>query len=70
LSSTTWSSPGSRPGDAPRRGDGDAQYDALRRLIAWAWARARKSVIVGFKPDDPSAVLSLLRPDTFELVTL
>jgi superfamily I DNA/RNA helicase len=51
-------------------GDGDAQYDALRRLIAMGVARARKSVIVGFKPDDPSAVLSLLKPDTFELVTL
>ena len=51
-------------------GDGDAQYDALRRLIAMGVARARKSVIVGFKPDDPSAVLSLLKPNTFELVTL
>ena len=43
-------------------GDGDAQFDALRRLIAMGVARARKSVIVSFKPDDPSDVLAFSSP--------
>ncbi|GAA0490522.1 DNA helicase [Paractinoplanes deccanensis] len=51
-------------------GDGDAQLDRLRRLIAMAVGRARKSVIIGYKSDDPSTVLGLLKPDTYELVTL
>ena len=51
-------------------GEGDAQFDALRRLIAMGVGRARKSVIIGYKPDDPSEVLSLLKPDTYELVIL
>lgn len=51
-------------------GEGDAQFDALRRLIAMGVGRARKSVTIGYKPDDPSAVLSLLDPATYELVKL
>jgi superfamily I DNA/RNA helicase len=51
-------------------GEGDTQFDALRRLIAMAVGRARKSIIIGYKPGDPSAVLSLLKPGTYELVTL
>jgi superfamily I DNA/RNA helicase len=50
-------------------GEGDAQFDALRRLLAMGVARARTSVMVGFKPDDPSDVLGLLKPGTYELVT-
>jgi len=50
--------------------DGDAQLDRLRRLIAMGVGRARSSLIVGYKPDDPSTVLSLLKPETYELVTL
>jgi superfamily I DNA/RNA helicase len=50
--------------------EGDAQFDALRRLIAMGVGRARKSVIIGFKPDDPSAVLRTLQAGTYELVML
>jgi superfamily I DNA/RNA helicase len=50
--------------------DGDAQFDALRRLFAMGLGRARRSVTVGFKPGDPSALLNLLQPGTFELVSL
>lgn len=50
--------------------EGDGQLDALRRLIAMGVGRARKSVYIGYKPDDPSTVLSLLKPDTFRLVTV
>lgn len=49
--------------------EGDVQLDALRRLIAMGVGRARTSVYVGFKPDDPSTVLSLFKPDTYKLVT-
>lgn len=48
--------------------DGDVHLDALRRLIAMGVGRARKSVYLGFKPDDPSTVLSFLKPETFELI--
>lgn len=51
-------------------GDGDSQFNNLRRLIAMGVARARKSVVVSFKPGDPSAVLQLLEPGTFELVNV
>jgi superfamily I DNA/RNA helicase len=57
-------------GEVTPHGDeeGDVHLDALRRLIAMGVGRARKSVAIGFKPDDPSTVLSLLKPDTYELV--
>jgi len=48
--------------------EGDSQFDALRRLIAMGLGRARTSVIIGYKPGDPSAVLGLLDPDTYTLV--
>lgn len=51
-------------------GDGDAQFDGLRRLIAMGVARARTSVIISFKPDDPSDVLRLLKTGTYQLVTV
>jgi superfamily I DNA/RNA helicase len=50
--------------------EGDGQLDALRRLIAMGVGRARKSVYIGFKPDDPSTVVSLFKPDTYRLVTV
>jgi superfamily I DNA/RNA helicase len=49
-------------------GEEDGQVDALRRLIAMGLGRARKSIMIGYKPEDPSVVLSLLKPDTYELV--
>jgi superfamily I DNA/RNA helicase len=49
--------------------EGDVQLDALRRLIAMGVGRARTSVHVGFKPDDPSTVLGLFKRGTYELVT-
>jgi hypothetical protein len=32
--------------------------------------RARRSVIVGYKPGEASTLVGLLDPDTYELVTL
>lgn len=50
--------------------EGDVHLDALRRLIAMGVGRARKAVYLGYKPDDPSTVLSLLKPGTFQWVRL
>ncbi len=47
---------------------GDGQLDALRRLIAMGVGRAKKSVHIGFKPTDPSTILRLLQPGTYQLV--
>jgi superfamily I DNA/RNA helicase len=44
----------------------DTQLDNLRRLIAMGVGRARKTVMIGAKPDDPSTVLSLADPDTYD----
>jgi superfamily I DNA/RNA helicase len=44
---------------------GDASLDALRRLVAMGVARARKSVVVGFKPGEESTIISLLDPATY-----
>jgi superfamily I DNA/RNA helicase len=50
--------------------DGDVQLDGLRRLVAMGVGRARRSVMLGYKRDDPSTIVSLFKPDTYELVEL
>jgi superfamily I DNA/RNA helicase len=50
--------------------EGHAQLHALRRLVAMGVGRARKTVTIGYKTDDPSVVVGLLKPDTYELVGL
>lgn len=50
--------------------EGDVHLDSLRRLIAMGVGRARTSVHIGFKPSDPSTVLGMLKPETYELVSL
>lgn len=47
---------------------GDGQLDTVRRLVAMGVGRARKSVVLGYKGDDPSTVIGLLDPSTYELV--
>jgi superfamily I DNA/RNA helicase len=49
---------------------GDGQLDAHRRLIAMGVGRARKSVMLGYKPGEESTIVSLLDPSTYEQVTL
>ena len=49
--------------------EGDVHLDALRRLIAMGLGRARTSVHIGFKPSDPSTILGMFKPDTYQLVT-
>ena len=47
---------------------GDANLDRLRRMLAMAIGRARKSVMVGYKPGEESSLISLLNPSTYDLV--
>ena len=49
---------------------GDGQEQALRRLVAMGIGRARKSVMLGYKPVEASTILTHLDPATYELVTL
>lgn len=49
---------------------GDGQLDLLRRLVAVGVGRARKSVMLGYKPGQASTVVSLLDPATYEFVKL
>lgn len=48
--------------------DGDADLEKLRRMLAMAIGRARKSVMVGYKPGEESSLIKLLAPSTYELV--
>lgn len=48
--------------------DGDADLERLRRMLAMAIGRARKSVMIGYKPGEESSLIRLLDPSTYELV--
>jgi superfamily I DNA/RNA helicase len=48
--------------------EGDAEMDNLRRLLAMAVGRARTSLIIGYKPQDASSLISVLTPETYDLV--
>ncbi len=47
-------------------GADDDQLVTLRRLLAMAVARARKSVILGYKPSEASSLVAYFPADTFE----
>ena len=48
--------------------EGDADLDKLRRMLAMAVGRARKSVMIGYKPGEESSLIGLLDPSTYEFV--
>lgn len=50
--------------------EGDSDLEQLRRMLAMAVGRARKSVMVGYKPGEASTLVGLLDPATFDLVEL
>jgi superfamily I DNA/RNA helicase len=50
--------------------EGDGSFEGLRRLLAMGVVRARRSVMVGYKPGEESTLVSLLDPDTYDEVTL
>lgn len=45
--------------------DGDSDLENLRRLLAVTITRARKGVILGYKPDDPSSLINYLHSSTY-----
>ena len=48
--------------------DGDGTLEALRRLVAMGIGRARKTVTVGYKPEDKSTLIDMIDPATYVLV--
>jgi len=48
----------------------DISLDGLRRLVAMGVGRARSSVVLGYKPSDPSTLISMLDPATYKAVAL
>ncbi len=52
----------------PEEGDSDLQQ--LQRMLAMAIGRARKTVMLGYKPGEESTLVNLLDPNTYERVDL
>lgn len=50
--------------------EGDASLENLRRLLAMGIGRARKTVTVGFKPEDESSLIALLDARTYKVVNV
>ncbi|HEX3462581.1 MAG TPA: 3'-5' exonuclease [Candidatus Elarobacter sp.] len=48
--------------------EGDTQLETLRKLFAMAVGRAKKSVIVGYKPGEESVLIQYIDPATYEEV--
>ena len=48
--------------------EGDGTLDSLRRLIAMGIGRARKTVTLGYKPEDKSKLIDLIDQATYNLV--
>ena len=50
--------------------DGDGELELLRRLVAMGIGRARKSVMLGYKPGEASTIIDLLDGGTYDLKKL
>ena len=50
--------------------DGDGSLESLRRLVAMGVGRAKKTVLMGYKPGARSGIFDLIDPDTYDLVEL
>ncbi|MEU3046347.1 3'-5' exonuclease [Streptomyces sp. NPDC006984] len=50
--------------------EGDTTLDMLRRLLAMGVGRARKTVTLGYRNDDPSTLINLLAVGTYEEIRL
>ena len=48
--------------------DGDGTLEFLCRLVAMGIGRARKSVILGYKPGEQSTLIDLIDPSTYDLI--
>ena len=47
---------------------GDADFERLRRMLAMAVCRARRTVMIGYKPEEESSLIGLINPDTYDLI--
>ena len=50
--------------------EGDGTLESLRRLVAMGVGRARKTVMLGYKPGERSSVFDFIDPGTYDLVEL
>lgn len=50
--------------------DGDGSLESLRRLLAMGIGRARKSVTLGYNPEDKSTLINLIDQTTYNLVSV
>ena len=48
--------------------EGDGTLDSLRRLVAMGIGRARRSVMIGYKPGEESTLIAMFDPETYQLV--
>ena len=48
--------------------DDDGTLDSLRRLVAMGIGRARRTVMLGYKPGEESTLIGLLDPATYDFV--
>ena len=48
--------------------EGDGTLDSLRRLVAMGIGRARRSVMIGYKPGEESTLIAMFDPRTYQLV--
>lgn len=49
---------------------GDSTFENLRRLLAVAITRAKKTVVIGYKPEEASGLVSLFDPSTYRIEKL
>ncbi len=49
---------------------GDVSFESVRRLFAMACARARKGLVVGYKPSEASSLIRLLTKGTYKETTV
>ncbi|MEN5275687.1 UvrD-helicase domain-containing protein [Brucella sp. TWI432] len=50
--------------------DDDDRFNSLKRLLAMGVGRARKSLIIGIKPEEELVVINSIDPELFEVVDL
>jgi len=50
--------------------EGDDKLTMLRRLLAMGISRAKKSVVLGYKPEDASSLIGYLDEDTYEEIVV
>jgi superfamily I DNA/RNA helicase len=50
--------------------DGDVGMERLRRLLAMAVGRAKKTVVIGYKPGEESGLIRFFKNSTYQLISV